>query len=377
MKLVNVPKQINLLVTMIWIFGAFVLGLQNSFAQSNQGYTVEVVVADQGAKQRASAYWLALDRVLQRELPAGSVDEPTRKDILRDPSRYVQAYRYRQFDAAGDGRRLSTRLVREGTAGDSVIAVTFPRSLLSIIQRQNQPVQVLEESVVPAAGNILALIAVEQDGTEFLIGGSRGKKFQSRLLQLGAANNLNFEFPLMDSADQEVLQPSSVLYNETIVLDQIAEKYNTTNRFTGALVRLSATAWQSEWNLQMAGQQPRSVTLTTQSLDEALITAVTEMANNGNQGLIGGGLLASDNAFQRSGVALRIENLNSLAQYEQVLSFLRQIDPSVITESLEPGYTVFRASADPLMLQRRLANQPRFVELPADGTGSELNYQFQ
>lgn len=376
MKLVQMPKHTKLLA-MIWILGALMLTASVSFAQSNAGFTVEVVVADPGAKQRSSAYWLALDRVLRRELPAGSVDEPTRKDILREPSRYVQAYRYRQLDPARDARRLSTRQVREGDAPDSVIAVTFPGSLLSIIQRQNQPVAVVEESVVQSTGNVLALIAVQQDGSEFLIGGERGKKFQSRLLQLGVANNLSFEFPAMDSADQAILQPSNVLYSETDAIVQIAEKYTTASYFTGALVRLSANAWQSDWTLQVQGQQPQSVTLTTQSLDEALITAVTELANNGNQSLINSGYLVSDSAFQRSGVAVRIENLNSLAQYEQVLAFLRKIDPSVVTEALEPGYTVFRSSADTALLQQRLASQPRFVQLPQDEYGNELNYQFQ
>lgn len=376
MKLVQMPKHIKLLA-MICILGALMLNTQLSFAQSSAGFAVEVVVADPGAKQRSSAYWLALDRVIRRELPQGSVDEVTRKDLLREASRYVQSYRYRKFEPTRDDNRLSTRRVRDGDAPDSVITVTFPGSLLSIIQRQNQPIAVVDESVVQGTGNILALIAVQQDGTEYLIGGARGKKFQSRLMQLGAANNLSFEFPTMDSADQAILQPSNVLYNEADAINQIAEKYSTASHFTGALVRLSANAWQSEWNLQVPGQQPRSVTLTTQSLDDALITAVTDMASDGGPGVIGGGYLASNNAFQRSGVALRIENLNTLAQYEQVLAFLRKIDPTVVTEALEPGYTVFRSTANASALQQRLASQPRFVQLPQDEFGSELNYQFQ
>ncbi len=370
------PKHTKLLAK-IWIFSCLMLNALVSFAQSSAGFTVEVVVADPGVTQRASAYWLALDRVLQLELPAGSVDQATRTDILREPSRYVQAYRYRQIDPASDGTRLSTRQVREGAEADSVIAVTFPGSLLSIIQRQNQPVAVIDESVVEGSGNILALIAVQQDGSEFLIAGSRGSKFQSRLLQLGIANNLSFEFPIMDSADQAILQPSSVLFSETNAIAQMAEKYATTSYFTGALVRLSASAWQSEWSLQVPGQQLRSVSLTTQSLDEALITAVTEMAAGGGQTIIGGGYLASENAFQRSGVALRIENLRTLAQYEQVLALLKRVDPAVVTEALEPGGTVFRSSADVSTLQQQLASQSQLVPLSADEFASELVYQYR
>ena len=182
----------------------------------------------------------------------------------------------------------------------------------------------------------------------------------------------------MDDDDLLLVEPANVLYNETQALSAILEKYNTSSRITGALVRLSATAWQSEWTLQVPGQQPRAVNLTTQTLDEALITAVTEIAGTGDQSSIGGAYLASDAAFQRNGVALRVENLNSLARYEQALALLRTIDPQVVTESLEPGYTVFRSpSTNATALQQRLSRQSRFVAMPQDGLSSELIYQFQ
>ena len=103
------------------------------FTQTNSEFTVEVVVADPGTRERDSAYWLALDRVLSRDLPVGSVDDPTRSELLREPARYVQAYRYRPFVPTADTDELSTRQVREGAPPNSVIAVTFPVTLLNII----------------------------------------------------------------------------------------------------------------------------------------------------------------------------------------------------------------------------------------------------
>ncbi len=387
MKQVQAPKHIDFtiqLMTLVVAVVVFVVGViaaagftaRDSHAQEVSDFVVEVVVADPGNSQRSSAYWLALDRVLSRNVPEGVIDGPTRREILRDPSRYVQSYRYRKFDVALDGRRLSTREVREGAPADSVIAVTFPARLASIIQQQNQPVEIVEETVVAGSGSTLALIAVEQDGQQFLIGGERGKKFQSRMIQLGAANYLTFEFPLMDAQDKQILSPSNVLYNESEQLDQIREKYNSSSYLTGALVRLSADAWQSDWNLERAGQPPRSVNLTTQSLDEALITAITELTSSGNQS--GPSYLTGGSGFQRSGVALRVENINSLAQYELALSLLQAIDPALITESLEPGATVFRATAmDSTTLQQRLARQPLFSPIAVDAVGAELSYRFQ
>lgn len=320
-----------------------------------QDFTVEVVVANPGDSQRASAYWLALNRVLQRNMPAGAISDDQRKEILREPSRYVQSFRYRAYSASQDSGRLSTRQVREGEPPDSVVAVSFPATLLGNLQRQFQA-PVAEEVISPGTGRILALVAVDQGTDQFLIGGARATKFQSRMIQLGAANNMSFEFPQLDETDLSIVSPANVLFYDQPVVDAMLQKYQSTGTLTGALVRLSEQSWQSDWNYRINGAEDRKLSLTTRSLDEALVTAVTEIANL--NGATGGGYLSGLDGFDRSGVAIRVENINSLSQHQQVLSLLRSIETSVVTESLEPGVTVFRApQADVFSLQQRLSNQ--------------------
>ncbi len=348
------------------VFGAMcVFALHSGVATAND-FTVEVVVANPGDSQRSSAYWLALNRVLQREMPPGAIDEAQRKEILREPSRYVQSFRYRAFDVGRDSSRLATRQVREGEPADSVVAVTFPATLLGNIQRQFQA-PVIEEVVTPGSGRILALVAVEQDTDQFLIGGTRATKFQSRMIQLGAANNMAFEFPLLDDADQALLTPSNVLFYDQAVVDAMAEKYQASGSFTGALVRLSEQSWQSDWHYRVAGAEAQTLSLTTRSLDEALLTAVTEIANmNGSTS----GYLSGVGGFNRSGVAIRVENINSLSQHQQVLALLRSIESTVVTEALEPGATVFRApDADSFSLQQRLSSQTALSPQVSSGVG--------
>ena len=84
-------------------------------AQSERDFTVDVVVTDQGSQQRDSAYWLALDQVLRRNVETRiRVETDQRKSLLKNPSRFVQSFRYRKFDSISDSVRLSTRSVREG-----------------------------------------------------------------------------------------------------------------------------------------------------------------------------------------------------------------------------------------------------------------------
>ena len=61
-------------------------------AQSAADYTVDVLVADQTEKQRRSAYWLALDRILRRNMPDAITDPDQRAQVLREASRYCLLY---------------------------------------------------------------------------------------------------------------------------------------------------------------------------------------------------------------------------------------------------------------------------------------------
>lgn len=341
-----------------------------------QDYIVEVVVADPGAKQRASAYWLALNRVMQRNMPEGSITDSQRQEVLRDPARYVQSFRYRAYNETTDVRRLSTRQIREGAVPDSVIVVTFPATLPGNIQRRFQ-VQPLQEQIVTAgSGRILSLIAVEQSGDQFLIGGNAAKKFQARMIQLGAANNLTFEFPVLDDQDLAIISPANVLFKDQSVLDAMVQKYQSSGRISGALVRIGESSWQSDWQYDLAANKNGSLSLTTKSLDEALLTAVTEIANDGAS--LPAGMFGGSFDFKRAGVSIRVENIDSLDRHQQVLALLRTIDDSTMVEGLEPGVTVYRAlNTDLLSLQQRLSTQPALTSLPDYSGEAALGYRLR
>lgn len=350
-------------------------------AQTAADFKVEVVVADQGQKQRSSAYWLALDRVLRRNMPDAITDSDQRAKVLREASRYVLSFRYRRFDTASDGARLSTRAVRDGAQPDSVIVVSFPAELESILRQQAASSAVVvtseDQSTAPAA-DILALVAVDQEATQFMIGGKRGKKFQSRMAQLGANNALSFKFPLLNRADKELLAPADVLFDQTEKLDAIMARYQTDRRLTAALFRLSEQVWQTEWRYVVAGQVVQTLNLTTRTLDEALVTALSELGDSG-AGYSPNSYLGQSTAFQRDGIALRIENINSLAAYQRVLKSLQQIDTALVTESLEPGAIVFRAPQSTLSsMQQSIARMPELRLLSTGAvTGAELVAQFR
>lgn len=376
----QLPLSIRALTTVFGLLFIVTVATHSASAVAQiptaRDFTVEVIVTDPGAKQRASAYWLALSMVLDRNMPAGIIDENQRQEVLRDPARYVQSFRYRPYVEADDPGLLATRQVREGAPADSVIVVTFPTTLPGNIQRQFLAQPIEEEVVTPGSGRILALVAVEQDGKQFLIGGETAKKFQSRMIQLGAANNLVFEFPLLDEEDRAIISPANVLFSDQAVFDAITQKYQSSGRLSASLLRIGETSWQSDWQYNFPGNKNGDLSLTTRSLDEALLTAVTEIASGGSS--FGGSLLAGNIDFERGGVAIRVENINTLAHHQQVLQLLRSIDESAVAEGLEPGVTVYRAqNTDVFNLQQRLANQPALTLLPEQTGDASIAYRLR
>lgn len=385
MKSVQRTTQSRMVSThVLWMVGltlAVSSWLSAAQAQTGTDFKVAVQVTDQGESQRRSAYRVALGRLLRQDLPAGLLDDLQRREVLNNADRYVQSFRYRKFQEGADELRLATLQVREGSSAGSVIEVAFPADLAGIIQQELLPVAVLEESVVDSidSGQVLALIAVDQDGAQFLIGGSRGKKFQSRMSQLGAAHSMSFLFPVLDEADSQIVSATDVLYNQTDRLTAVIQKYATQNYLTGGLFRLSADAWQSEWRYSSPGQQLRTINLTTRTLDEALITVITELANESGTDLTPAtGLFGSNSNLQRDGIGVRIDNINSLADYQQVLDVLRRIDSTVVTEMLDAGAAVFRATGTSLAsLQDSLANQPQFSALPVEQVGVSARFRYR
>ena len=294
---------------------------------------------------------------------------------IRDRSLYVQSFRYRAHDSLADGALLATRAVRDGAAPGAVLAVTFPTDLDAIIQQQLIPVVEEEEQVIEAP--VLAMIAVEQLDQQFIIGGERGQKFQARAMQLATANNLQLQFPIIEAADLELINASDIIAGDQARISSfVAERYQSDKVLTGALYKLSPTTWQSDWTYSSTDEQAQAFSLTTATLDEALVSAMTQISPSG--GYLGTTYNdGSEGGFETTGVPLRVENIRSLRDYDNVLAMLRQIDASVLTETMEPDAMVFRASDQGAAAVRdALIASRNFEPLNTDQFAGELNFRY-
>jgi len=311
--------------------------------QSASNFRVEVQVVNQSDSERSSAYWLAFDRVLREQVETRLIVEPfQREELMEDPSRFVQSARYRRYDPISDNVLLATRSVREGTEPTAVIAVTFPTDLAAIIQQQLIPV--VEDQDVQTILPVIALVAVEQQGSQFII-------------------------------DLQLISAEDIFNGDTDRISNFVSRFEGNDLLTGALYRLSSNTWQSDWNFSSREQPAQTFGLTTATLDEALVSAMTQLNSSSNGGFLSSG--GSVESFSRAGLAIRIENIRSLADYDNVLAALRELDRDVVTETLDVESMVFRASEQgSLNVRESLINSRNFEVINADQFAGELSFRY-
>ncbi len=373
----------RLRVALGWLaFACLLQGAVIKQVEAQETLNAEVLVADQGGSERNQAYRLALDWLLRNVLPLDTVPDGEQRTVINAAGDYVQSFRYGRADPAVIGRTaLATVKAREPAATPSLLTVTFPAELAELIQVKLAPEQ-FEPAVEPENESILALIAVDQQGSQMLIGGKTGVKFQNRAVQLAASSDLELLFPRMDQPDRDALEPADVLFDQRPALDLALERYAVTRRLTGALIRLASGAWQSEWRYSRPGAADSTYRLTTSNLDEALVTVIGEISESGQNGGNELDPLARYGASTApAGVALRIDNITTLAHYHQVLELVQGIDAAAVPESVQARVVTFRVpGTDTFALEQGLAASRQFTPF-TDPAGvsfepAALNYRF-
>ena len=104
---------------------------------------------------------------------------------------------------------------------------------------------------------------------------------------------------------------------------------------------------------------------------------MTQLSANGGAG---GGFLSSGGSadgYNRAGVVIRVENIRSLADYDNVLATLRELDGSIVTEVLDIDSMVFRASEQGAAnVRNALSSSRSFETINADQFAGELSFRY-
>ncbi len=250
------------------------------WALAQDGYTVEVAVADRSPAEQDAAYRIAMRRVLLDN--AGDKTLLSRTDVrnaLARAKNYVVQFSYRA-PAAGEVISATTPVTdRVQNTGEAtqIIKVRFDRDRISqVIEGQAQSTAT-EVSPAVSFRSALAWLVIRDGGNDLLIGGSSGGKVMQRAREIAGGSGIVLLFPAADTADINSLGGSEQLSVEQDVVLNASLRYTTPAIVSADIRRLQPVGWQGNW-LRIAGDQLISETFEASTLDELLQMGLTWMA---------------------------------------------------------------------------------------------------
>jgi hypothetical protein len=230
-------------------------------ARLDKLFQAEVGAAGRDSGSRDAALRLALQDVLVRVTgSADSINEPEMLELVGNPGRFVEQYRYRQQapQLAGEAERLILWVQFDGIA------------LAKRIRQAGLPFWGHERP------DVLVWLAVDDVGQRYLVSESSESEAAQVLRQTARLRGLPLTLPLMDLQDQQAVRFTDVWGGFVGTLEAASQRYRPQLILIGKLGRSASDAgWRGDWNLLGAGVN-QGWTSHAPALDQVVATGVGE-----------------------------------------------------------------------------------------------------
>jgi hypothetical protein len=289
------PRTVGIL-TLVWIL--CVLPAITAGASGPELYEAEVRVSGQQPGERAAAMKSALSEVLVR---ITGRREQAHRELLQDPARYVQQYRYYTVpDSQPPQLRLQVR---------------FNGGALQQALRQ-QGVAYWGDSERP---DTLVWLAIEERGMRSIVAADDDSVARRQLQLAARQRGVPLLFPLLDLEDQAQVRFGDIWGGFFDRVLAASERYRPQAVLIGRLNRNPYGEWVARWSLQAAGNttswsdsDPRLETLLPAGIDNMADTLAMRLA-------------VTDTGAPGDAVAIRVEDINTLAAYARVNDYLASL----------------------------------------------------
>lgn len=308
---INVTVIVTAIVTSVLLTPMF----QVQAAVLKGLYEAEVPVSNQGKSERSRAMSVALAEIFARvsgDARAAGIEGL--KDAISKPSQYVEQFRYHKIT---DTRGISAPEMTEQ------VWFRFDEQAVN---------QVLRGNGLPVWGKTrpttLAWIAVEQDGSRFILGGGDANEDLRLMLEKDArSRGLALLLPLMDLEDQQNMRFGDLWGEFQNAIKAASQRYQPDAILIGRLFLSPSDEWQARWtlidegrNLSWQAQYPRMKDVMTVGVAGALELLAKRYAQVFADTDPGEFLLAVDGVSTLKDFARLSEYLKSLGQVTAVLA---------------------------------------------------------
>jgi len=274
-------------------------------------YQVEVPVPDQSAASRADALKTALQAVLVKVTGYQVGDDPAFADMLKDPSHYVQQYRYRNEA----GPAVPTP---DGTAAPSqqlVLWVRFGRRALNqALRRMDQPIW------GEARPLTVVWLAVQRgDSRRKLIGSSDDDPLKDALKDEAHQRGIPLRLPLLDLSERSQVSVADVwggFYGE---LKSLSKRYQPQAVLAGRVYGNTGN-WHADWTLEV-GNDTVHWSGTGATAEEVVRSGVDSTADALSQRFA-----QTQDDTGGSGLDLQVTGVQDMADYGRVVDYLHTVN---------------------------------------------------
>ncbi len=282
-------------------------------------YEASVSVPDQSAAARSVALQQALAAVLVKitgERAAPGL--PALADVLKDPSQFLQQYRYQQ--ATTDGNAASTPtvlfdLTRTGTPAIPPTNLTLwakfdPEVLNHAVRSANEPLWGQERPVT------LVWLAIEDASSKGILSATNNPAVMQAMTSAADERGIALIFPRMDAQDQQSVAFPDISNDDVVRIQQASQVYKADATLVGSVYMTTPGQYAARWQLA-AGSESQTWTATPDAIAnvtaEGIQTSVDRFAQwyavaAGSTGI--------------SGVTVSIAGINNVDAYAKVLAYL-------------------------------------------------------
>lgn len=280
----------------------------SAFAVEVKGlYEAEVPVPDKEQATRKVGLGTALLGVLVKVSGKRSPDlDPQVNAAVRNPSRYVQQFRYdSSFEQDKSGQPVQKL---------SLWARFDPGEVDSLLRSTGLPVW---GRTRPA---VLVWLGVEMDAARELVGAEDVSGLAETLYQSADQRGIPLLLPLLDLEDRARLSTSDVWAGFDDSILAASRRYQSETVLVGRVYQVLPTVWEARWRLFL-DQAPYDFTSQGDSVALALEEGLGEVAD-----LIARRFARVGAVGDQSLVSLVVSDVNTLPDYARTLRYLESLD---------------------------------------------------
>ncbi len=328
MQTLMIRSTVFIIVMLVWA----TFSLKNvSAVELIELYDVEVPVQSRAPEERLNAFQQALTTVLIRMTGDRQAAANTEvQALLKDASRYVQQYRYKERN--GDTPAYSLRIRFDGLALENA----------------------LSDAGLPVWGKerpaVLVWLAVQQPDNRYLVGEESDGLARTSVEALAYQRGIPVIYPLLDVQDRQQVSIADVLGGFDDTVRQASNRYQP-DAIVVARANASADGfWRVVWHLYF-GDQTLNWSSDGNQLPTALAVGMHQLAD-----ALSERMAVVSNTQQVSQVVLEVDGVQTLEDYARLDAYLADLGQQI------SAYRPYRLEAGKANFLLDLRGNPRDLQ---------------